>query len=515
MKPASFLYCNLIPCLMTLKTIRIVSFLFIATTMLSGCSKKEQPREPEIAIFNFAPKSGKQGNEVVLWGNFIDEKHQHKVYFNGIEAQVLRAHPDSLVVMVPNNSDATGYITVTNLDKIVQSNEIFTYLVPEITGIDPVYAGAGDTLRIKGKYFCPDPSVNEVTLNGIKVRVVASSENEMAVIVPKNRNSTGKVKIKTCNFSVEGIENFTYLLSPVQVITLAGQYAGYRDGQGTDALFLEPNALEVDEAGNIYVADLWNQRIRKITPDGMVSTVAGNGIIGLLDGPGATAQFHLPFGLTLDGKGNILVADYENSVVRKIDPTGNVSTLPKNIHGQPVDIAVDGDKTYVTDQHNNKIYFIDAGNNFSVFAGSGYADRQNGVGAEASFNQPTGIAFDLQHRLMVVDSRNNLIRVIDSTGKVETLITDEPIVHGFSQPMGIAVDYMGLIYVTDVRNHVIRRIRPDGKITTLAGDNTEGYLDGPPSKAKFNSPYGVATDKIGNVYVADRRNHRIRKIIME
>ena len=217
--------------------------------------------------------------------------------------------------------------------------------------------------------------------------------------------------------------------------------------------------MAVDSSGNVYVADTWNHRIRKISPAGVVTTFA---------------KFRSPEGVAVDSRGYVYVAD---TSIRKISPAGVVTT----------------------------------------FAGSseGYMD---GTGTAAQFNRPNGVAVDSSGNVYVADTWNNRIRKISPAGVVTTLAgssygyMDGPgAAAKFLNPEGVAVDSSGNVYVADDGNNRIRKISPAVVVTTLAG-SSYGYMDGPGTAAKFNNPTGVAVDSSGNVYVADYSNNRIRKI---
>lgn len=274
------------------------------------------------------------------------------------------------------------------------------------------------------------------------------------------------------------------------VSTIAGDAGGLADGPAAAAQFSGPSGVAVDAQGNLYVADSGNHRIRKIsrTPQGpAVSTLAGSSR-GTQDGPAAQARFNYPTGVAVDGRGNVYVAEYYGHRIRKIDVSGPAVQV-RTVAGR------DG----------------------------GFAD---GPGEAARFNNPTGVAIDAQGQLYVADRNNHRIRRIafDARGSatVSTVAggarsgdADGPAASArFRDPMGVAVASSGEVYVADRNNHRIRAIRFDAgqaTVRTLAG-STAGFADGPTAQARFNAPYGVAVDGQGQVLVVDSMNNRIRAI---
>jgi sugar lactone lactonase YvrE len=309
---------------------------------------------------------------------------------------------------------------------------------------------------------------------------------------------------------------------------------GFDDGQGTSARFNIPHGVSVDGSGNVYVADQDNNRIRKITAGGGVTTLAGSGSKAIADGQGTAAWFNGPTGVAVDGSGNVYVADSGNHRIRKITPSGLVSTLAGSWressadgHGiaagfnGPTGVAVDGSgNVYVADQYNNSIRKISAGGLVTTLAGARNEGYAEGQGTAARFNGPTGVAVDGSGNVYVADQHNHRIRKITPSGLVSTLAGSgsgefadgQGISAHFKSPRGVAVDRSGNVYVADSGNHRIRRISPSGLVTTLAGSGIKGSNDGLRTSASFRYPSGVAVDGSGNVYVADQYNHRISKI---
>jgi len=320
----------------------------------------------------------------------------------------------------------------------------------------------------------------------------------------------------------------------VVVSTFAGsdKYGGDNDGTGSEAQFGLPTGITIDVSGNLYVTDAYNHRIRKITPAGVVTTLAGS-TAGYADGTKSDARFYDPEGITIDKSGNLYVADAGNNRIRKVTPAGVVTTLAgSGRYGDtdatggaaeftyPTNIAVDAlGNLYVSDYYNHRIRKVTPTGVVTTLAGSssGYAD---GTGSAAQFYFPDGIAIDASGNLYVADIDNSCIRKVTSTGVVTTFVgsTTGGYADGtgseaqFAHPTGIAIDKTGNLYVVDTYNERIRKVTPDGVVTTLAGSGTQGYLDGVGDVAEFFSPLDIAIDASGNLYVADYWNHCIRKI---
>ena len=335
-------------------------------------------------------------------------------------------------------------------------------------------------------------------------------------------------------------------ITPAGVVTTFAGTAGSSgsiDATGTAARFNNPQGVAVDSTGILYVADTGNHTIRKITPAGVVTTLAGSaGISGSADGLGTGARFYLPSGVAVDTAFNVYVADTRNYTIRKITAVGVVTTIAGSAgnvgsadavagpgsaarFNNPEGLAVDtAGKVFVADTGNHTIREITAGGFVITLAGTaGTPGNLDGAAAFALFNAPQGIAVDTAGGLFIADTANHRIRRL-TAGAVTPIAGSTTGAAGandgtgtaaeFYHPDGLAVDGAGAnVYVADTFNLTIRKVTVAGVTTTLAGmSGGTGIADGSGTEARFNNPLSVATDTAGNSYVADTGNHTIRMI---
>ncbi len=323
------------------------------------------------------------------------------------------------------------------------------------------------------------------------------------------------------------------------VVTFAGLAGvnGSTDGSGAAARFANPSDVAVDATGNLYVADTANHLVRKVTPAGVVSTLAGHpGVSGSADGTTA-ATFNRPAGVAVDSSGNVYVADTNNNAIRKVTAAGTVSTLAgvagssgssdgtgtaASFSGPSGIVADAAGNLFVADTLNHTIRKVTSAGAVTTIAGTaGASGLVDAAGSAARFHGPQGLALDAAGDLYVADTNNNAIRkLVTATGAVSTVAglagtagsTDGANSQArFHFPSGVAVDAAGTLYVADTDNHTLRAIAPTGTVSTLAGlAGVSGSSDGVGSGATFAFPTGVAVDGSGNVYVADTNNDTIR-----
>lgn len=339
---------------------------------------------------------------------------------------------------------------------------------------------------------------------------------------------------------------FTIFLPAQQVETIAGmlEVVGATDGPAFEASFNNPHGIAVDPDGNVYVADRFGHKIRKYTQDGIVTTLAGSGIKGDDDGVGTAATFNEPWGLCVGNDGNIYVGDTRNNLIRKITPEGVVTTFAGTgafgtndgaasiaSFGNPTGLDMDEEgNLYVADHLSHVIRKITPAGNVSTVAGvTGSPGFVDGFRTNALFNRPYGLTLDSNGDILVADEWNHRIRRVTPAGLVTTVAGAGTIGHDdgtpeestFNYPWDMTVDDLGNIYVADGYNQVIRKLVPTGSVpesyevsTYVGASGDSGGTDGYGDEATFNAATSIHFwEQTGEFFVADAYNNLIRKII--
>lgn len=332
---------------------------------------------------------------------------------------------------------------------------------------------------------------------------------------------------------------------PIRTVAGTGGVGFQGDnGPAVSAQLNRPYGIAVDSAGTLYFSDFNNQRVRKITTDGKISTVAGTGVAGYSgdSGPAVSAQLNYPRDVAVDSAGAVYIADANNHRVRKVTVDGTISTVvgtgAAGLSGDggpataarlnlPMGVAVDSTGVlYVSEYHNNRVRKITADGRISTFVGTGAVGSggDGGPAVSAQLNRPHAVAVDGSGALYIADHGNHRVRKVTADGKISTVAgtgaagfsgDDGPATSArLNGPVGVVVDGTGVLCIADYGNHRVRKVTAEGKIGTVAGTGTAGFSGdgGPAATAQLYHPYGLAVDCVGTLYIADHVNNRIRRV---
>jgi hypothetical protein len=332
-----------------------------------------------------------------------------------------------------------------------------------------------------------------------------------------------------------------------------GTYSG-DGGAATNAGINYTAGVALDGTGNLYIADAFNCVVRKVSTTGIITTVAGNNsLAGSYSGDGGAATnagLDFPIGVAIDGSGNLYVADFYNNIVRKVTTNGIITTIAGN-HGlgagysgdggpatnatldSPVNVTFDNSgNLYIAEYRNNVVRKVTTSGIITTVAGKqtlggGYSG-DGGAATNAAFNQPQGVAVDGAGNLYIADGANNVIRQVNTNGTIATIAGNYSLGGGYSgdgraatsaalnNPIGLTIDTIGNLYIADYGNNVIRKVSTSGIITTLAGNYRlgGGYSGdgGSATNAALYNPTGVALNGLANLYIADAHNNVVRKV---
>lgn len=315
-------------------------------------------------------------------------------------------------------------------------------------------------------------------------------------------------------------------------------------GQATNARLKNPQDAAVDTQGNIFIVDTDNNRIRKVSTTGVITTIAGTGSAGY-NGDGklaTTASLNRPAGITIDAQGNLYIADRLNQRIRKISTNGIISTVAgSGVRGfggdgssatsarlaDPQDITLDAQgNLFIADSENSRIRKVTTNGIISTVAGNGNADfsGDGGAATDAALYVPQGVAVDAQGNIFIADLLNLRVRKVATDGIITTVAGNGSTgYNGDNQaatsasldiPQNVTVDAQGNLYIADILNHRVRKVNQNGIISTVVGNGVQGFSGdgGQATSACLFRPASVATDAQGNLFIADSQNHRVRKV---
>ena len=468
-----------------------------------------------VVVTALAPDNGREGETIMIKGKYFDTTPaENTVTFGGLSAEVKAATDSTLQVVIPEGAQS-GMVTVAVEGRIAANQPKFTYNTVEVTTISPAAAGLGKTITIAGKFFGSEPPANVVRINGMEAEVIAVTPIALQVKVPKGAGS-GKVTVEVDGRVAVNQPDFTYVLTPVlstiakdhaflfrvdnltvspdgilyatenysriikidpvteQVSPIAGgTLTGFANGTGEEAKFYIPDGIALDEFGNMYIGDYYNNLVRKVTKEGVVTTLAGS----YMEGEGSFedntnpffVKFNGPQDIVFDNDRNLLLVDSRNLRIRKLTLAGETTTFVHfNNEIYPNGMVVAPNGMLYFSGYDEKIYQITPAGEVSTLAGTGEQGSRNGKASQATFNGPTDIALGPDGNLYVTDMNNNQIRKIDITSGGEPTVTtiagtgstgdsDEGLGE-FARPSSLDFDTEGNLYITDFDNVSIRKI---------------------------------------------------------
>jgi len=510
---------------------------------------------PVLSGLNSTSGSTAGTNTVVLTGTGFTGASA--VNFGSTPATHMTVDSDTqMTVTVPAGSAGTVDVTVLTPGgtSVPDVNSTYAYqAAPQLGSLSPSsgVAAGGTSVTLTGTGFTGTTSVKVGSTSATSFTVV--SDTQITAVTPAGTAGSVQVTVVSGGGTTSTGAFSLYTYAPA-ISTVAGNGTGDfggDSGAATSAKLKRPMGVAVDSTGNFYIADTENNRIRKVNAsDGKISTVAGTGSssFGGDSGAATSAQVNGPMGVAFDSAGNLYIADTDNHRIRKINASdGKISTVAGSSSGgfsgdngaatsaklnRPAAVTVDSaGNLYIADTENHRIRKVNASDGkISTVAGTGSGDfgGDNGAATSAKLNYPSGVSFDSAGNIYIADKENHRIRKLNvSDGKISTVAGTSS--SGFSgdtgaatsaklfKPAGILVDGSGNLYIGDTENHRVRKVYAStGKIYTVAGNGTSdfGGDNGAATSAKLKKPVGVSLDAFGNLYIADSENNRVRKVTL-
>jgi hypothetical protein len=505
-----------------------------------------------------------QRNGISLPNNIISTVAGGWVGDDGLATNANLNHPAGVVLNAAGNLYIAEYFA--NRVRKVDTNGIITTVAGDGSG---TYSGdggaatnaslnepAGVAMDALGNFFIADENnerIRKVDTNGIITTVAGGVFGYSGNGGP----ATNAGLATPCDVAVDAVGNLfiadfgNYVIRKVDINGIISTVAGIGEsfgysgdgGLATAAKMGSPNSVTVDASGNLFITDVYNNRIRKVATNGIITTVAGNGSASYSgDGGHATnASLNAPSWVALDRFGNLWIADTGNERIRMVGTNGIINTVAGDgtegfsgdggaatnaSLGDPDGLELDpSGNLFIADWLNNRVRQVDTNGIIRTVAGSGaggYAG-ENVPATDASLWSPYGVAVDVFGNIFIADEDNNRVRKVDTDGIITTVAGNGS--NGYSgdggqatnasvSPVDVAVDASGNIFIAEQFNNVIRKVQTNGIISTVAGDGTEGYSgDGKAAtNASLSGPTGVAVDVFGNIFIADEGNSRIRKV---
>jgi sugar lactone lactonase YvrE len=409
------------------------------------------------------------------------------------------------IVSKVTTATATAYVIITDLGNNVATEQGVCY---SATNTNPSINDSKVTHSL-------DTAVFAVNITGLTANTTYYAKGYCTTAAGTGYGSVIKFKTPTTTFAL------TTTLS-----TFSGNGTmGFINGTAANTQYFSPQGVCLDAAGNLYVADSYNNVIRKINSAGISTTFAGTGTLGYIDGPAASAAFYAPSGIVTDAAGNVYVADSGNSLIRKITPAGVVSTLAGKgnpgfgdgtgaaaVFNTPTGLAIDAlGNVFVADKGNNCIRKITSAGVVTTIAGNTVKGQVDANGTSAYFNGPTGVTIDATGNLYVADQGNFAVRKVTPAGDVSTLLGTRSLNSIFGTLYGIVADASGNLFITDAAGRLLEIT--NGVLYTLAGTSgVTAFVNGTNLNAYFNMPQGLTTSSAGVIYIADLYNNAIRKV---